>query len=167
MNLAYCSAHLRHLSWCFQGHVMNKIIDILLGLSQLSQDEISFTDMNRWLHTESRSMTFISFWKGVQKDWFEKNWILEVGGMGARSTQWPRWRNSRDARTHLKWSGVVGSGVSKNKKYLWSDHQHHVRERKQRILRLSAFSFFQISVVFRFFSQKKFVKNIYTFRVST
>ena len=86
MNFAYCSANLRDISWHFQGYIMNKIFEILLGLSQPAKDEISFCEMNRWIYTESSSITFISFWNGMQKDWFEKNWILEVGGTGARST---------------------------------------------------------------------------------
>ena len=86
MKFAYCSANLRDVSWHFQWHIMDKMFEILLGLSQPAKDEISFSEMNRWIHTDSISITFISLRNGMQKDWYEKNWVLEVGGMEAKST---------------------------------------------------------------------------------
>ena len=47
MKFAYCSANLRDVSWHFQWHIMDKMFEILLGLSQPAKDEISFCEMKR------------------------------------------------------------------------------------------------------------------------
>ena len=63
----------------------DKIFKVLLGKSQAANNKISFHEMNRWIHTESNSITFISFWSGTHKDWFEKKSNSEGGRAGGKS----------------------------------------------------------------------------------
>ena len=107
MSFAYCSTDLGAFLSRFQRIFVDMIWKILRGKSKAAWRMKNF--FLKWMWDYILGAVTKLYWilhKGMQKDRFNKNGILEVGGMGARSTQWPEWRNSRDARTHLKMIGV-------------------------------------------------------------